>query len=120
MQRIEQMTATIIKLPCAHEGYYLARMTLRRADATPEQIAAALDVLHHSDDWMDMQLCRNMRWAETRCLSDAELIAGGADIVRPEPPPIDWTIAGAWGVILAGGILMTIWGAMALLQGVGI
>ena len=76
------MTAAIIRLPCVHEGYYLARITLRRADATPEQISAALDVLRHSDDWMDIQLSRDVRWAETRRLSDAELIAGGADM-RP-------------------------------------
>jgi len=74
------MTAAIIRLPCVHEGYYLARITLRRADATPEQISAALDVLRHSDDWMDIQLSRDVRWAETRRLSDAELIAGGADM----------------------------------------
>ena len=74
--------ATIHRLPCVHDGYYLARKTLRRADATPLQIAAALDVLQHSPDWMDIQLCRETRWAETRRLSDAELIAGGADM-RP-------------------------------------
>ena len=74
------MTDKIISLPCVHEAYYLARKTLRRADATPEQIAAALDVLQHSSDWMDRQLCRDMRWADTRRLSDADLIAGGADM----------------------------------------
>ena len=67
------MTAPIISMPCIHEGYYLARITLRCADATPEQVSAALDVLRHSPDWMDMQLCRDMRWAKTRKLMPAEL-----------------------------------------------
>lgn len=77
------MTAAILRLPCAHEGFYLARRVLRDPDSTPEQIDAALEVLDASRDWMDLDLCRQMREAirraapaqETCRLTDAEMAA---------------------------------------------
>jgi len=51
----------IIKIPCATEGFYLARTTLRNPDATAEQITAACDVLAASNDWFDIRMVRNAR-----------------------------------------------------------
>lgn len=58
------MTATIYHIE-PQGGFNLARTTLRRPDATVEQIEAALEVLQHSGEWMDVVLVREMRMGLT-------------------------------------------------------
>ena len=58
------MTATIHHIE-PQGGFNLARTTLRRHDATVEQIEAAIDVLQHSGEWMDVVLVREMRMGLT-------------------------------------------------------
>ena len=53
----------IIRLPDLHESYYQARRVLRSPVAEADQVLAALDVLEHSPEWGDMELCRMMRTA---------------------------------------------------------
>lgn len=93
----------VIRLPDYHEGLYLARRVLRSADATPDQIEAALDVLDASNDWMDINLCRQMRRIQQlRPVIDAPAVV--------EPAPTSERLPGwVWAGLIAGSLVLG-WG----------
>ena len=53
----------IIRLPDIHQHYHDARRVIRSQFSSWEDVAAALDVLEHSTDWADIDLCRHTREA---------------------------------------------------------
>lgn len=53
----------IIRLPDIHQDYHDARRVIRSQFASWEDVAAALDVLEHSTEWADIDLCRHTREA---------------------------------------------------------
>ena len=83
--------SAIIRMPCVHEGYYNARVVLRDPHTGPEARDAALDVLRHSDSWIDIDLCRRETEAlksAARRLTEAEVANFAKDMPRkPAPGP---------------------------------
>ena len=53
----------IIRLPDMHQHYHDARRVIRSPFSSWDDVAAALDVLDHSRDWSDIDLCRHTREA---------------------------------------------------------
>lgn len=53
----------IIRLPDMHQHYHDARRVIRSPFSSWDDVAAALDVLDHSRDWADIDLCRHTREA---------------------------------------------------------
>lgn len=101
---------TVVSIPCQIEAFYLARTTLRNADASREARTAACDVLAASTDWTDIQAVRRARhdlWATAdsekfRLLTDEEV----ATIFPPRPARIEADPAPAVVLSLAGPVIL--------------
>ena len=86
--------------------FSLAREILRRENATPDQITAALDVLAASTDWQDVMLVREMRIGMF-AQAGAELRTPGAARATAEPMNFipDFPVrGGAVVLLLASGV----------------